>query len=154
MELSITSLKAGERPDPQIPQKSIYEELGEDGIRSMISDHYDLLVKSEVKHLFPKAGEELELAKQYAADFIIQRFGGPNYYAQRRGKPLLMNRHAPFKITPRARIVWLECYREVLLKRKLPEDILIPYWKFLDIFSNWMVNTDEEPVDLSNLKMA
>ena len=153
MELTITTLKAGERPEPKFPENSIYEVLGEEGIRQMISDHYDLLVKSEIKHLFPTEDKELDLAKQYAADFIIQRFGGPNYYAQRRGKPLLINRHAPFKITPRGRIVWLECYREVLLQQNLPENILIPYWNFLDIFSNWMVNTSEDPVNLSNLKM-
>ena len=153
MELSITPLKAGDKPQPEFPDNRILEILGEDGIRAMISDHYDLLIQSEVKDLFPSGGEELANAKQYAADFIIQRFGGPDYYAQHRGKPLLIKRHAPFKITSKARVVWLECYRKVLLEREIPEEVLIPYWKFLDVFSNWMVNTEENANNYSNLKL-
>lgn len=154
IELKITPMEADFRPQPHLPDNSIFEILGEQGIRNMISDHYDLLVKSEVKDLFPFEKEELNLAKQRAADFIIQRFGGPDYYNQRRGKPLLVKRHAPFRITPKARIVWLECYREVLLKQNLPDDVLKSYWQFLDEFSNWMVNTNPNNVGFQNLKVS
>lgn len=145
MNLDITQFAFGERPQPHIPDNSIYEILGEAGIRRMISNHYDLLVESEIKHLFPFEKDELDYAKQKAADFIIQRFGGPDYYNQRVGKPLLVKRHAPFKITATARVVWLECYREALLKEDLPEEVVESYWKFLDEFSSWMVNTQEDP---------
>ncbi len=145
MELTITPYKYGERIEPFLPDNGIFESLGEEGIRNMISDFYDLLVKSDIKHMFPTDNEELKLAKQYAADFIIQRFGGPNYYAQRRGKPLLTRRHEPFEITPMGRITWLECYRKVLIKQDIPEKVIQDYWKFIDEFSTWMVNTPIEP---------
>lgn len=141
MELKITPSNFGDRLEPFRPGNDIYEILGEEGIRKMISDFYDLLIVSEIKHLFPEDKDEFELSKQHAADFIVQRFGGPDIYNQRRGKPLLTQRHTPFKITARARIVWLECYREVLLKQALPEKAMHEYWRFLDEFSTWMVNT-------------
>lgn len=144
IHLPITLYAPGQKPQPHLPGNQIYEILGEAGIRQMISDHYDLLIQSDIKHLFPTVGEELDLAKQRAADFIIQRFGGPNYYEQRRGKPLLANRHARFVITPKGRITWLNCYREALLKQNLPTDVLQAYWQYLDEFSNWMVNANDE----------
>lgn len=141
MELKITPYTPGERIEPFLPDNGIYQSLGEDGIRKMISDFYDLLIISDVKHLFPDNEKELLLAKQRAADFLIQRFGGPDYYNQRRGKPLLVRRHQQFPITPEGRIVWLTCYREVLLEQKLPEKVRYEFWRFIDEFSTWMVNT-------------
>lgn len=144
MELNITPYKFGERLEPFLPDNSIYDVLGEEGIRKMISDFYDLLIQSDIKHLFPQDEKEFELSKQHAADFIIQRFGGPDYYNQRRGKPLLVRRHEPFKITPKSRVTWLKCYREVLMKQPLPENVMYDYWRFIDEFSTWMVNTPVE----------
>ena len=141
MELIIKKLPFGQRTNVYLPDKKLYEYLGEQGIRKMVNDHYDLLIKSEVKHLFTTDGEELEQAKTRSADFIIQRLGGPGYYEQNRGKPLLSRRHAPFRITPAGRITWLECYREVLLKINTPEEYIIPFWNWLNELSNWMVNT-------------
>lgn len=153
MNLTITPYKAGERIEPFLPDNSIFEVLGEDGIRKMISDFYDLLIESEIKHLFHEDKDEFELSKQHAADFIIQRFGGPNYYNERRGNPKLVKRHAPFKITPAARIVWLECYREALLNQKtLPENVLIDFWRYIDEFSTWMVNSPGDNPDFNSIK--
>lgn len=144
MDLKITPYTYGERIEPFQPDNSLYEILGEEGIRNMISDLYDLLIVSEISDLFPADKEEFRLAKQHAADFLIQRFGGPDYYKQRRGNPVLVKRHKPFSISPQGRIVWLNCYREVLLKQKLPEKPMLEYWRFLDEFSTWMVNTHPE----------
>lgn len=144
VELKITPYKYGERIEPFLPDNGIYEHLGEEGIRNMISDFYDLLIESDIKHLFPEDPEEFRLAKQRAADFIIQRFGGPDYYNQRRGRPLLVKRHEPFTITPSGRETWLRCYREVLLKQDLPDQVRYGYWRFIDEFSTWMVNTPVE----------
>lgn len=141
MNLTITPFTQGERIQPFMPDNAIFEYLGEEGIRQMISDFYDLLRESKIKHLFPIDDDnEFLLAKQRAADFIIQRFGGPDYYNQRRGKPLLVKRHAPFEITPEGRIVWLKCYRQVIEKLPIPEIVINDYWRFIDEFSTWMVN--------------
>ena len=109
----------------------------------MVSDHYDLLSKSEIKHLFPRIDEALDKAKQRSSDFFIQICGGHPYFNENRGKPLLAKRHAPFAITPAARIVWLKCYQQVLSKLDLPEEIIQSFWNYLNVFSVWMVNTKE-----------
>jgi hemoglobin len=143
MELKISSYKIGERPSVSIPDPRFFELLKEEGMRNLVSDHYDLLVKSKIKDLFPKNPEALELAKQHSADFLIQICGGPRYYNENRGKPMLVSRHAPFSITLSARLVWLECYSTVLSGLDLPEDIIMSYWNYINVFSSWMVNSIE-----------
>ncbi len=149
MELIITEFPTGARPNVPQPDKALYSFLGEEGIRKLVNDHYDLLIESSIKHLFPPAGEALELAKKHSADFFIQRFGGPSYYNENRGKPMLTKRHEPFAITQEARKVWLNCYKELLPKLDMPENFKLDYWIFLDIFSIWMVNTTDLNISLN-----
>jgi len=145
MELKIEKMPFGLRPNKYQPDLKLYDHLGEEGVRKMVSMHYDLLAKSSVNHLFPTNEVALDAAKERSADFFVQRLGGPDYYNQHRGNPMLVRRHMPFKITPEARIVWLECYREVLTQLDVPEELILSFWNFLHDFSNWMVNTPEGP---------
>ena len=141
MQFDIKVYPLGSRPEVTRPDSKLLTLLGEDGMRKMVSDHYDLLVKSQVKELFPQTEDGIAKAKQHAADFFIQYLGGPDYFNQNRGKPMMAARHSPFSITPTARIVWLECYREVLQKLDMDPDVLISFWNYLEVFSQWMVNT-------------
>lgn len=141
MELEISRYTWGERPDVQLPSTQVLTLLGEEGIRKLVNNHYDLLVQSEIKDLFPKNPIALEKAKEHAADFFIQICGGPMYFTKHRGKPMLNRRHLPFSITAEGREVWLSCYREALLKTTLPEKVLQSFWHYIDVFSKWMVNS-------------
>lgn len=142
MDFTIHDFEYGARPDVPAIDLGIYQFLGDEGMRKLISDHYDLMVQSDIKHLFPREGSHaLEMAKKYSSDFFIQRLGGPEYYKESRGNPMLVSRHRPFRINAAARVVWLECYKEALLKSGLPEPLMQSYWTFLDVFSAWMVNT-------------
>lgn len=141
MELKISEYKAGERPNVERPSLDMYKVLGEEGIRELVNDHYELLKESSVKDLFPDESRGLEKAKKNAADFFVQICGGPMYFNKNRGRPMMYKRHLPHKITPEARKVWLECYRDALSKRDLPEEVLVSFWKYLDVFSIWMVNS-------------
>ncbi len=141
MKLDISKYTPGVKPDVTLPTTQMFEILGEDGMRKMISDFYDLLAQSTVSHLFPQNPIALEKAKEHSADFFIQICGGPMYFNKHRGRPMLNRRHLPFKITPEAREVWLGCYREVLQKMDLPDEVLLSFWNYLDVFSKWMVNT-------------
>eukprot|EP00162_Nutomonas_longa_P019960 comp3453_c0_seq1/m.1475 comp3453_c0_seq1/g.1475 ORF comp3453_c0_seq1/g.1475 comp3453_c0_seq1/m.1475 type:complete len:141 (+) comp3453_c0_seq1:24-446(+) len=42
------------------------------------------------------------------AEFLTQRFGGPQLYSERKGHPALRMRHAPFAITEKAAQRWME----------------------------------------------
>jgi hemoglobin len=141
MELTISKYTWGEKPEVQLPSTQVLTLLGEEGIRNLVGNHYDLLIQSEISELFPKNPIALEKAKEHAADFFIQICGGPMYFNKHRGKPMLNRRHLPFKITAEGREVWLDCYREALLKTGLPDSVLLSFWQYLDVFSKWMVNS-------------
>ena len=144
MDFLINQYEFGQRPSVTIPSPEFLEKLAEEGIRKMVSDHYDLLSQSNIKHLFPRIDEALDKAKQRSSDFFIQICGGHPYFNENRGKPLLAKRHSPFAITPKDRVVWLKCYIQVLSKLDLPEELIQSFWDYLNVFSFWMVNTNEE----------
>lgn len=107
----------------------------------MVSDHYNLLVQSPVKDIFPKNPVALEKAKEHSADFFIQICGGPDYFNKNRGMPQLNRRHQPFTITAEGRVEWLKCYQQVIGKLDLPDEVKLSFWNYLDVFSKWMVNS-------------
>jgi hemoglobin len=141
MDFTINQYEFGQRPDVTLPTPEFLERLSESGIRKLVSDHYDLLSKSEIRHLFPRIDEALDKAKQRSSDFFIQICGGHPYFNENRGKPMLAQRHSPFAITKEARVVWLQCYQQVLSKLDIPEEVIQSFWNYLNVFSFWMVNT-------------
>ena len=52
--------------------------------------------------------------------FLVQYWGGPTTYSDRRGHPRLRMRHAPFAVTPQAKEHWLMHFRAGLDERGLP----------------------------------
>ena len=143
MQFTITQAQLGDRPPVVKPVPEVLKFLGEEKMRKIISDHYDLLRVSNIKGLFPPTPEGFEMAKKHSADFFIQICGGVDYFNQSRGAPMMAGRHAAFKITPEARLVWLESYIKVLEPLEMPEDLKQSFWNYLDIFSIWMVNSPE-----------
>jgi hemoglobin len=148
MDFTIKQYTFGERPPVSLPSPEFLKLLKEEGIRKLVSDHYDLLHQSKISKLFPASKEALEIAKKNSADFFIQICGGHPYYNENRGKPVMVSAHSRFAITMKARNIWLECYQEALSKIELPADVVLSFWNYLNVFSIWMVNTRDEPVSL------
>ena len=142
MDLQITNYKFGEKPTVTRPDPEFLNVMGEQGIRDMVSRFYDLLRLSPIKHLFKEDETEFQQSKLHSSDFMIQILGGTEYYNKHRGQPKMANRHAPFSITSEGRVEWLKCYRQVLLEIDAPEQLVESFWNYLNVFSNWMVNTD------------
>ncbi len=144
LNLTPTPGKFGQRPPVTKPNPGFLQELGEEDFRKLVSDHYDLLKDSDISDLFPVDDpEEFAAAKKHAADFMIQICGGPSYFNQSRGAPQMVGRHAPFKITEKARLRWLECYAMLLpaLSDRVSTENIQSFWNYLNVFSQWMVNT-------------
>lgn len=145
MNYTITQGKFGQRPEVGgIPSPRVLEVLGEEGMRKLVSRHYDLLVQSEIKQLFPPVPEVLEIAKKNSADFFVQICGGPKYFNENRGAPRMVARHQKFKIDENARIIWLNLFAEALEETNLDEELKKNFWNYIDIFSIWMINTPLE----------
>ena len=144
MDLQITQVEFGVRPPVAKPIPEFLLEVGEEGIRELISKHYDLIKQSDIYHLFPQDDAAFEQAKLNSSDFFIQICGGQPYFTQHRGAPRMVGRHAPFAIDAKARQRWLELYKSLIVELKeqgVTETSLYSFWKYLDIFSIWMINT-------------
>ena len=144
MNLEISQAQFGVRPPVTKPIPEFLLEVGEQGIRDLISKHYDSLKESKIKHLFPMDAQDFEDAKKHSSDFFIQICGGPAYFNQNRGAPQMVGRHAPFRIDAAARQTWLELYKPLILELQengVTETSLKSFWGYLNIFSIWMINT-------------
>jgi hemoglobin len=76
--------------------------------------------------MFAAAGEHLRL-------FLIQYWGGPGTYSERRGHPRLRMRHAPFSIGRPERDAWMGHMRTAVESLDLPPAVRDA---FLDYFEN------------------
>ena len=54
--------------------------------------------------------------------FLVQYWGGPRTYSERRGHPRLRMRHVPFAIGDRERDAWLRHMREAVDSLDLPAE--------------------------------
>ena len=143
MQFNITPAIIGQSPQVSTPNPKMLQELGEEGMRKMVSDHYDLLKQSNIRGLFPPTDEGFEMAKKHSADFFIQICGGPKYFNESRGAPMMRARHSSFKITVEGRRIWLESYIMVLSQLDISEESKESFWNYIDIFSMWMINSND-----------
>ena len=79
-------------------------------------------------------------AEQRLREFLIQRFGGPDHYSQRRGHPRLRMRHAPFKIDQAGRNRWIELMESALAEAQLPPEAEPALRKFFHDAATFMIN--------------
>ncbi len=87
--------------------KSVYELAGgEDAFRRLVSRFYSRVADDAVlRAVYPE--EDLSAATERLTLFLIQYWGGPATYSERRGHPRLRLRHQPFSIGQRERDAWL-----------------------------------------------
>ncbi len=147
LDLSITNGILGVRPPVTKPHPGFLQQAGEDGVRKLASDHYDLIKDSEIAFLFPvNDDDDFAAAQKHAADFLIQICGGRDLFTQSRGAPRMVGRHAPFRIDNDSRVKWLELYATLmqpLVDSGIDEEYVQSVWNYLDIFSIWMINTPD-----------
>ncbi len=144
MNYTITPYNANFIPPVQKPDQNFLPQVTEQGIRDLLTRLYTCLDKSPVREIFPLADTEGMLeAAQVSADFFIQICGGPDYFNQNRGMPQMRGRHAPFAITPEARLHWLTCFEEALkpLESTVSKESLQSFWNYINIFSIMIINT-------------
>ena len=71
----------------------------------------DVIRRDEIRNLYP---DDLTDSKKNTADFLIQYWGGPSSYSERRGHPRLRMRHAPYAIGEYQKESWLASMRFAL----------------------------------------
>jgi len=111
----------------------MYEALGGDAFFvDLVEGVYQGLENNEI--LRPMYPEDLTDAKRHLVLFLVQYWGGPRTYLEERGHPRLRMRHAPFKITKRAREAWMTAMMSSLdaLKSRMTDE---QYQEFSEYFA-------------------
>jgi hemoglobin len=87
--------------------RTLFELAGGDAtFRHLVERFYSRVATDPIlRPVYPE--EDLAGATERLTLFLIQYWGGPDTYSQRRGHPRLRMRHAPFAIGQRERDAWL-----------------------------------------------
>ena len=92
-----------------------------------------------LRPLYPE--DDLEPAAERLRLFLVQYWGGPATYSERRGHPRLRMRHAPFAIDDAAAGRWLAHMRTSLDEQALAPELDELLWEYFSAAAAAMVNT-------------
>jgi hemoglobin len=105
---------------------------GEETFRRLVARFYQGVAGDPVlRAVYPE--EDLADAEERLRLFLIQYWGGPATYNERRGHPALRMRHARFAIGPAERDAWLRHMTAAIRSLELPEELSAP---LLDYVTN------------------
>ena len=93
--------------------ESLYDQVGgEQFFTRLVDGFYEAVETDEL--LRPMYPADLSESRRTMVLFLSQYWGGPTTYMQERGHPRLRMRHAPFRITKRARDAWIAAMTSAL----------------------------------------
>jgi hemoglobin len=121
-------------------QITFYDAVGgEETFRRLVARFYQGVAADPLlRPLYPE--EDLAGAEQRLREFLIQYWGGPNTYSQRRGHPALRMRHARFAIGQAERDAWLRHMTEAVDSLELPEQARAILLDYLATASQALIN--------------
>jgi hemoglobin len=112
---------------------------GEPTFRKLVDDFYAGVADDPVlRPLYPDP--DLRSAAERLRLFLIQYWGGPGTYSERRGHPRLRMRHAPFRVGPAERDAWLHHMRKAVDGLGLEPDLETTLWNYLERAAQFMIN--------------
>ena len=102
-------------------ENEIYSVLGEEGFTRLVGFFYRQVATDDILGpLYPEG--DFTGAEERLRNFLIFRFGGPQYYIEQRGHPRLRMRHAPFPVNQAARDRWMKLMESALAEVEMPTD--------------------------------
>ena len=121
--------------------ETFYEQVGgEQTFHRIVARFYEEVAKDELlRPLYPE--EDLGPAEERLRLFLMQYWGGPHTYSDRRGHPRLRMRHAPFKIGLAERDAWLRCMRIAVDEVELTREQRDQLWQYFEMAAQSMVNS-------------
>jgi hemoglobin len=122
------------------PGPTLYDLVGgEEPFRRLVARFYAGVAADPVlRPLYPE--EDLGPAEERLRMFLVQYWGGPRTYSERRGHPRLRMRHAPFAIGEAERDAWLRHMREAVDSLELPAEQAGTLWRYLEMAAHSMQN--------------
>jgi hemoglobin len=90
------------------PTPTVFERIGDAPIATFAEELYARIARDPlIRGMFSDDLSPTSEAVRDMREFLIQLFGGPARYSERKGHPRLRARHMRFPITPDARNAWL-----------------------------------------------
>lgn len=122
---------------------SFYEEVGgHETFERLVSIFYREVADDPVlRPMYPE--EDLGPAAERLTLFLVQYWGGPGIYQERRGHPRLRMRHNAFHVNPDARDRWLRHMRTAVDEVGFSPMHEAMLWDYLERAALAMVNTFE-----------
>lgn len=125
----------------EVSEAEVYSVIGEEGFTRLVAAFYRRVPSDPVLGvMYPR--HDFVGAEARLRGFLIQRFGGPDDYSQKRGHPRLRMRHAPFRVDAVAREHWLALMEQALVEVKLPEGVAQVLWSYFQSTATFMMNAD------------
>ncbi|MBT94626.1 MAG: globin [Acidimicrobiaceae bacterium] len=118
---------------------TVYDRVGGSEWFYQLLDYFyeDVIRRNEIRDLYP---DDLTDSKRNTADFLIQYWGGPSTYSERRGHPRLRMRHAPYVIGDEQKESWLASMRFALKEMKPNKEIDEAMSEYFLMAANHMKN--------------
>jgi hemoglobin len=121
-------------------EPTLYEAVGgEETFRRLVHSFYQQVAADpRLRAVYPS--QDLGPAEEHLRLFLIQYWGGPATYHERRGHPRLRMRHARFVIGEAERDAWLRHMRTALDELALAEAADTQLWDYLVMAARSLVN--------------
>ena len=122
---------------------TFYAEIGgEETITRIVAAFYRGVAEDDyLRAIYPE--DDLGPAEERFRLFLMQYWGGPTTYSERRGHPRLRMRHAPYAVTPKATEHWLRHFRAALDEVALPPEQDVQFWDYVTHAAQFMVNSPD-----------
>jgi len=120
---------------------TLYDQVGGQAFfEKLVEGFYDAVSHDEL--LRPMYPEDLTESKRTLVLFLCQYWGGPTTYMDERGHPRLRMRHAPFRITKKARDAWMAAMTSALsiVRSELTQDQFDEMTAYFDMAAHQMRN--------------
>ncbi len=126
---------------------TVYEAAGgEDTFTRLVERFYAGVAGDPVlRPLYPGDPEMFAAAREHLRLFLIQYWGGPGWYSERRGHPRLRMRHAPFPIGRRERDAWMGHMREAVTSLELAAEVREAFLEYFENAATAMMNRGTPP---------
>ncbi|MCT1452728.1 MULTISPECIES: globin [unclassified Corynebacterium] len=126
--------------------QTMYEALGEDFFRRLVHGFYEQVRGDDlIGPMYPE--DDLAGAEDRLRWFLVQYWGGPQTFSERRGAPMLRRRHFPYSIGREEAERWLKLM-ETSLDQFTSEELLPAQrdalWNHMQRVAYMMINKPEE----------
>jgi hemoglobin len=130
-----------------LSQVSVYEAAGgEETFTRLVARFYAGVAEDpRLRPLYPQDPTMFAAAAEHLRLFLIQYWGGPAWYSERRGHPRLRMRHQPFVIGRPERDAWMGHMRSAVDSMQLDSAVRDALIEYFEMASTAMMNRGGPP---------